>query len=258
MPAAARALFELLSSTPVPAAGACEQAAAVSTAAIVAGGWADTRVGALAAELAAALPEAPIVCAGGTLAPDPRERAAALEDYSDAYRSGPRPAPRGPSAETLRAALLAADGGPAAGRIRLEPASATIVEQGSNAAALLGPGATTILVVASAYQHAGLRLALNAAMPAATVVCVDTEADFASDDAWFASQGRMLPALMLAEVARLQSAHPGASVLEDLTAAAQSLDHSLDAHALSLAEAVAARGVRCVCWVRPQAIAITT
>ena len=239
-------LFQLLSSPAVAPAEAIALAHAAASAAIVAGGWADTRVAEHAAGLRAALPDATCFCAGGTLVPDAAERAAGLEDFTE-YRGGPAPTSPAPTRAERLADALGRD------TVRVECTSTTITEQAANVAGELEPGTDTLLVVASAYQRAGMRLALSASAPTARVVCVDSAngSDAASDTAWFSSQGRALPALMLAEAARLQSAHPGpehAVFMGQLTDAAKSLDDSINADAATLAAAVAARGVKCVCW----------
>eukprot|EP01046_Picozoa_sp_COSAG06_P067394 COSAG06_NODE_17451_length_940_cov_1.215220_1_plen_230_part_01 len=220
-------LFQLLSSPAVAPAEAIALAHAAASAAIVAGGWADTRVAEHAAGLRAALPDATCFCAGGTLVPDAAERAAGLEDFTE-YRGGPAPTSPAPTRAERLADALGRD------TVRVECTSTTITEQAANVAGELEPGTDTLLVVASAYQRAGMRLALSASAPTARVVCVDSAngSDAASDTAWFSSQGRALPALMLAEAARLQSAHPGpehAVFMGQLTDAAKSLDDSINA-----------------------------
>eukprot|EP01043_Picozoa_sp_COSAG02_P001443 COSAG02_NODE_30_length_50867_cov_66.594331_50_plen_454_part_00 len=244
---AAAQLYRLLSGPSTPAGEIAPQVAGSSTA-IIAGGWADLRVGDRAAALQAALPGAvPVVCTGGILRADARERAAALEDYAE-YRGGPVPSAPGPSAKRLAEAI----GKDAV--VRVETASTNISEQGAeaaNAASGLRPEADTLLVVATAYQRLGMRLAISTAAPAARVVCIDSGSDADADTKWFASHGRNLPAVMLAEAARLQSAHPEpehASLIGQVASTAQLLDDSINSDAANLAAAVAARGVKVVCW----------
>lgn len=243
---AAAQLYRLLSGPSTPPGEIVAQVAG-SSAVIIAGGWADLRVGDHAAALLAALPSTPVICTGGILTADARERGAALEDYAE-YRGGPVPPAPGPSAKRLAEAL----GKDAA--VRVESTSTNISEQGAeaaNAASEIQPDADALLVVASAYQRMGLSLAIGASAPTARVVCIDTESDVDTDTKWFASHGRSLPALMLAEAARLQSRHPGpehASLIGEVAGAAARLDGSINADAAKLAAAVVARGVKVVCW----------
>ena len=243
---AATQLYQLLSGPSTPPGEIVAQVAG-SSAVIIAGGWADLRVGDHAAALLSELPSTPVICTGGILAADARERSAGLEDYAE-YRGGPVPPAPGPSAKRLAEAL----GKDAA--VRVESASTNISEQGAEAAKAaseIQPDAGTLLVVASAYQRMGLSLAISASAPTARVVCIDNESDVDTDTKWFASHGRSLPALMLAEAARLQSAYPGpehASLIGQVASAAARLDETINADAANLAAAVVARGVKVVCW----------
>jgi hypothetical protein len=244
---AAAQLYRLLSSPSTPAAEIVAQVAGCS-AAVIAGGWADLRVGDRAAALQAALPAGtPVVCTGGVLRADARERAAALADYVE-YRGGPVPLAPEPSAKRLAEAF----GKDAV--VRVATTSTNISEQGAEAARAaseLRPEAEALLVVVSAYQQLGMRLAISAAAPGAHVVCIDSDSDADADTKWFASHGRSLPAVMLAEAARLQSAHPEpghTSLIGQVASAAQRLDHSINSDAAALAAAVSARGVKVVCW----------